>query len=343
MISPPSRSATRIESSVFPVAVGPVSTSASLAMPAETALQLLERETDDGRPAVHVVRRELGLEETIEELSHLGLRETLPRLDGRLAGERHRDPLVLVPGGPGQFAPGRELRDHLPQAPFGIEVRVRDRRGVDDDGPAAERLDLEPRRLEERAHVLDDPVLRGREPEREREEEALAHHPSIREPAHHLLEEDALVGGVLIDDEEPAPGLGEDVGVVDLPEGRPASGPTPPRPSPPAPGATARPSTAGTSIGTKNASWSASSARRAGAARPPGVPARPPVAAPDGIGRWSCGSDGRASRVAALSRERSAARTASSTIARISARSRNLTSAFAGWTLTSTPPGGTSR
>src|SRR5690606_18041829 len=99
MISPSSAAATSMDRAVLPVAVGPVMTSASALMrrsrglrlhrgacggspvPAEPALQLLEREPDDRRPAVHVVGRQLGREEAIEQLVHLGSREWLARLD----------------------------------------------------------------------------------------------------------------------------------------------------------------------------------------------------------------------------------------------------------------------
>src|SRR5690606_7363461 len=92
--------------------------------------------------------------------------------------------------------------------------------GVHDDGASAERLDLEADGTEQRCHVLDDRVLGRGEAEREGEEEPLARLPSVREPAHHRLEEDALVGRVLVDDEEAAASFRQDVRLVDLPEGR---------------------------------------------------------------------------------------------------------------------------
>src|SRR5690606_19352144 len=149
MISPSMGSATAMARADFPLAVGPVMTRASLrgaspvpgwarravdsAMATEASLERLEREPDDGWPSVDVVGGELGREEAVVELFHLAGRETLSGFDGRLAGEGHGDPLVLVPGGAGEFAAGGEFGDHLAEAAFGVEVGVRRRGGVDDD------------------------------------------------------------------------------------------------------------------------------------------------------------------------------------------------------------------
>src|SRR5688572_31852664 len=95
MTSPAMRRATSMATAVLPVAVAPVMTSASLAMAAETPLQLLERKADHGGTAVHVVVRQLGREQALEQLFHLDPRQRLPGLDRALARERHRDALEL--------------------------------------------------------------------------------------------------------------------------------------------------------------------------------------------------------------------------------------------------------
>src|SRR5919108_1493389 len=139
MTSPSRRRATSMATAVFPVAVGPVMTSASLAMTAETPLQLLERKTDHGGSAVHVVVRQVRREQALEQLRHLHAREWLPGLDRALTRERHRNALVLCARRARQLAAGRELRNHVAQTPLGIEVRMRRRRRVHDHGAAAER------------------------------------------------------------------------------------------------------------------------------------------------------------------------------------------------------------
>src|SRR5690606_9844878 len=148
MTSPPSSFATAMARAVLPVAVAPVMTRAS-AMPAEAALQLFEREADDRRAAVHVVVWQLGREEALEERFHFLSRERLARLDGGLARERHRHPLVLVARGAREVAARGELRDHFAQAALRVEPGMRIRCGAHDDAARTERLDFEACALEQ--------------------------------------------------------------------------------------------------------------------------------------------------------------------------------------------------
>jgi hypothetical protein len=102
---------------------------------------------------------------------------------------------------------------------------MRRRRGVHDDGAAAERLDLEAGPLEHLAGVVDQRVLGRRQPQRDGEQQPLARLTAAVERGHPLLEQDPLVGRVLVDDEEARARLGQDVAVVQLPEGSGASSP----------------------------------------------------------------------------------------------------------------------
>src|SRR5919106_2797715 len=107
MISPPMRRATSIAIPVLPVAVAPVMTRQS-AMAAEAPNQFVQRETYNGRAAMHVVIRQLGGKETFEQLRHLARREFLAGFNGAFTRERHSNALVLILGCTRQLAAGRQ-------------------------------------------------------------------------------------------------------------------------------------------------------------------------------------------------------------------------------------------
>src|SRR5690606_22974012 len=141
--------------------------------PAELARELPTREADDRRPPVDVVVRELGREELVEELLHLRRRQALPRLDRALARVGHGDAPVLVARRAHELGTVRELRHHLAESAFRVEVAMGVRHRAHEEGVAAEGLHLEAGPREEAGELLDAPELGGREAEGERKEEAL--------------------------------------------------------------------------------------------------------------------------------------------------------------------------
>ena len=167
---------------------------------------------------MHVVVGEVGGEEAVDQLPHLFARQSLARLDRALAGEGHGDALVLVARGAHQLGTVGQLADHLAQASFGVEVRVRVGHRVRDDRVASKPVDLEAGAGEHPEQRFDVPVLGGRQGQRDREEKALAGLATLAEGVHQLLEEDAFVRGVLVDHQDAPAHLDEDVRLVQLPE-----------------------------------------------------------------------------------------------------------------------------
>src|SRR5882724_7109931 len=125
---------------VFPTAVGP--TMIGRLAPAKPALQLLTGELHDRGPAVHVVRRKIGLEQPEEKLPHLGLAQRLSCFDRRPAGERGREP--LQPVGPAAEPSPCEVGDGLPEAGAAIEAWVWSGHCMERDRSSAKGLHLEP-------------------------------------------------------------------------------------------------------------------------------------------------------------------------------------------------------
>src|SRR5690554_1901290 len=129
MTSPSSRFATSTAIAVLPLAVGPrIAIAPGSAMTAEAALQLLQRETHDRGTAVHVVVRQVGREQPIEQLLHLPRAQRLARLDRGLACKGHRDALVLVPCRTRQLAPCGQLGEDRKSVVEGKSVDLGGRR-----------------------------------------------------------------------------------------------------------------------------------------------------------------------------------------------------------------------
>ena len=78
-------------------------------------------------------------------------------------------------------------------------------------------LDRAPQPLDHAAVRLPGRALNRRQVKDEREEEPLGGPLALSEVRDDLLVEDPLVRGVLVDDREPASGLGKDEPVVELP------------------------------------------------------------------------------------------------------------------------------
>src|SRR5260221_1052287 len=110
--------ASALATAVLPEAVGPTITGMSGLSAAKATLQLGARQLHDGRPAVHVVRRELAREQPRNQLVHLRPRQRLPRLDRRAAGERGGE--ALEPVGEPAESSARQVRGDLAQAALGV-------------------------------------------------------------------------------------------------------------------------------------------------------------------------------------------------------------------------------
>ncbi len=87
---------------------------------------------------------------------------------------------------------------------------------ADQDGPAAERLDLQAEAGEDVAASEDLVGLDGGQLDRLGDEQALGFDPAALDAALQLLVQDPLVQGVLVDDDHAVVGLGDQVAVVDL-------------------------------------------------------------------------------------------------------------------------------
>jgi hypothetical protein len=128
----------------LPAAVGPQMT--RTLFPSKSPLQLVPRELDDSRAAVHVVRGEFRITERCEKCPHLALRERFARLDGGLARNGRREMLVTRSGTRDPVA--RQRIERLPQAALGIESTMRHRDCVHDERASAEAFNLESDSLE---------------------------------------------------------------------------------------------------------------------------------------------------------------------------------------------------
>src|SRR6476661_7943629 len=127
---------------VLPDAVGPQSTGTTgTSLTPKTSLELWPGELHNGGPSVHVVRGELRIAQRQEERTHLSLRELVASLDGRLAGDGGREPLVTCVRAGVTIA--SEGRQRVPQASFRVEARVRERHAVHEQRVPAESLHLE--------------------------------------------------------------------------------------------------------------------------------------------------------------------------------------------------------
>src|SRR5688572_7240493 len=106
---------------VLPTAVGPTSTGTLPA--AKSALQLLARELDDRGAPVHVVGRQVGAEQSQEQLAHLPFPEPVTRFHGGSTGVGGSKALQSI--GPAAEAPPRQISHHFAEAGAGVEPRVR--------------------------------------------------------------------------------------------------------------------------------------------------------------------------------------------------------------------------
>ena len=146
----------------------------------------------------------------------------LPRLGGTLGGARPRDQIGLLSSGTHQCRPVRQRLDPLSERALGVEVSVRIRNRPHEHGVPSEPFDLESGARQQALQVLDERNLRGRQAKRQRKQEALAFRPPHFEAVHGPLEQNSLMRGVLVYDEDAVARLGEHIGVQNLPKPGPA-------------------------------------------------------------------------------------------------------------------------
>ena len=153
---------------------------------------------------MHVVPRQLGGEQGIEEFLHLRIRQCLPRLDRPFTGERHRDALVLISRRPHQVTRALgQFGHHLAEAAFCVEPGVGIGHRVHDRRVASEHLHLEASPGEKSPNLVDFAKLRARQPHREGKEQPLCLGATRLIGLHQTIEQHPLVRRVLIDNEEP--------------------------------------------------------------------------------------------------------------------------------------------
>ena len=87
-----------------------------------------------------------------------------------------------------------------------------------DDSAAAKRLDLVTSAMKKGRAFFHDIVFRGRQPQRQRKNQSLGYRTAAVESVHQFFEQDPLVRRMLIDDEQAAAGLGQNVRIVNLPQ-----------------------------------------------------------------------------------------------------------------------------
>src|SRR5262245_382980 len=166
----------------------------------ELPLDLLEGEARDDGAAVRAEVRRLRAGEIGEQPRHLLALERRVRLDGGTARDEGQRP---VDDGRGR---GGSRRADLVQEPIDQPARLlrleEVRNGAEQDTAAAEILEGEAERLQIAAPLREETGLAGAELERLRKEERLRGEGAGGEVALELLEEHALMGHVLVDEED---------------------------------------------------------------------------------------------------------------------------------------------
>src|SRR5438132_705268 len=202
---------------VLPTPVGPTSTGTKgRSAPPKSSLQLFLRQLYDRGPPVYVVRRERRGEQPTHQLTHLLELEPLARLDRGAAREGGGEALEAVR--PTAEPAAREVRHELLEAARGVEARVWIGGRMHDHGPAGKRLDLVPHASQQLPLGLNGVELRGREFDRQGQEQSLRRGAVARELAHHRLVEDSLVGRMLVHDRHARVGLEKQIRVEHLEE-----------------------------------------------------------------------------------------------------------------------------
>src|SRR5947209_10684809 len=180
--------------------------------PPEFAFQLSVAEVDHGRPAMRTGRGTRGPFELSHDLSHLVHVQRLARPHRRVAGD----------GGEGTLARSRwldkaaQLVQHFAGGLLRATSTPQTGHGADQTASVPERLEIKPELSKQIRVVLESPHLFGRDLQRRRLEQGLAGDG----PAAHLflkaVEEDALVGCMLVDHVQAVRSFRDDEGFVRL-------------------------------------------------------------------------------------------------------------------------------
>src|SRR5438105_3633976 len=180
----------------------------------KTTFQFFFWQLDHRWPPVYVVRRQRCREEPDHELAHLAHVERLPSFDRCPARVRRGE--ALEPILPTTKAPTGEIGDELLQAATRLEAGMGIRSRVHHDAAAREWLDLKTDAFEQLAVRLDRIELRGREVERQGQQQPLRGRAIAGELTQDVFVYDPFVCGVLVHDRNALVCLEEDVGIEDL-------------------------------------------------------------------------------------------------------------------------------
>src|SRR5919108_749881 len=224
MTSSGTRRASATAAAVLPTPVGPAITRsggfASLIVgkctPLPRALELpadvVHRQPADDRPAVRAEVRRLRQLQLGDEALHLFSHQRRVGLDGRAA--RHEGQ-GAVERGLARLGIAQLGQDGLDQALGLVALEQRGHR-AEHDRLRAEFLECEAQPLQRRAPALEQRARRCAELERLRKQEGLRGERGGVEASAHLLEDDALVHHVLVEEEDLVVGRGHDEGVLHL-------------------------------------------------------------------------------------------------------------------------------
>src|SRR5262245_56473588 len=158
----------------------------------------MQGDAADDWTAVWAEVRRLGDRQLRDQALHLFARQGRVGLHGGAAGDEREGAVEGRDGGAGAC----ELVDRGLDEAAGLARLQKGGDGADDDGGTAETLEAEAQALERLAPALEQRARRRRQLERRREEERLGRRRPIQHLAPDALEQDPLVGHVLVEEED---------------------------------------------------------------------------------------------------------------------------------------------
>src|SRR5262245_9291485 len=164
----------------------------------QLAADVVERDASDDRAAVGTDVWRIGDRQLRDQALHLFARQGRVGLHGGAAGDEREGAVEGRDGGAGAC----ELVDRGLDEAAGLARLQKGGDGADDDGGTAEALEGEAQALERLAPALEQRARRRRQLERLREEERLGRRRPIQHLAPDALEQDPLVGHVLVEEED---------------------------------------------------------------------------------------------------------------------------------------------
>ncbi len=161
------------------------------------------------------VAEQVGPGHPLEQGFDLSSRQSRPGLDGRPAGHRRENPIdPVLPLALAALA--AELPQHIEKQLLRRTLPGQRRHAGDDIGVAAEVPKGEPHPLQFGKMLFDQAGLEQRQLGRQREEQVLAGDPVAAVLAAQVFKQQALVGGVLVDQYQALVVLAQDIEVVEL-------------------------------------------------------------------------------------------------------------------------------